>query len=52
VRVHKADRVARVPVAERYYADIEAHWLKTADELLASIMRADRLLAGELEPLT
>jgi hypothetical protein len=49
-RASKADLVDRLLVAEKAYADMEARWLNTADELLAWIMVVDRLSAGKMAP--
>jgi hypothetical protein len=43
MRASKADLVDRLLVAEQAYADMEARWLNTADELLSWIMLTDQL---------
>jgi hypothetical protein len=48
MRASKAELVERLVAAEQAYADVEARWLKTADELLTWIMLVDRLLAGKI----
>jgi hypothetical protein len=42
----KADLVERLLLAEQAYANMEARWLRTADDLLVWIIVLDRLLAG------
>jgi len=50
MRASKADLVDRLLVAEQAYADMEARWLNTADELLTWIMLTDQLFSRKLEP--
>lgn len=45
LRANKADLVDRLLAAEQAYANMEARWLKTADDLLVWLIVLDRLLA-------
>jgi hypothetical protein len=46
LRESKPDLVDRLLAAEQAYAEMEARWLKTADDLLVWIIMLDRLLPG------
>jgi hypothetical protein len=47
LREIKPDLVDRLLAAEQAYAEMEARWLKTADDLLVWIIMLDRLLPGQ-----
>ena len=45
LRAGKADLVDRLLSVEQAYAEMEDHWLRTADDLLVWMMLVDRLIA-------